>query len=223
MEFKLNDLQTKYKQMKTPQAPLAKDHQQTENKNLPEETMNQFITNLKNIDHESKKVLKRVYISYLFLATVLTGLFIFNPGESVKTLSRVGWGTLAVSFSFFTLSFRRGYFWLKEINYDEPALEFLTRTQKRLGFVDRSTWVYFGLSVLTVNAGLFMILYAYVFATGTEGMLFIIGIQLLVNALFAGGFGIGYLTTSLKIKPIIKELNALKEALLEDNGSSTTP
>lgn len=151
----LQEMKKQYRQIKAPETTFTGNGKYKE-----EDTMNQFLTQLKTRDKENKKYLWTAYIYYIVLLFLYTGLFLVDPSPHLTFFRRLGGLCLVVTFSFLAAYSKKQHSKLSKIDYDSPTLEFLNRTEERFTYNIKRRLILLVLIFLLIDLGVFLIIYA---------------------------------------------------------------
>lgn len=177
-----------------------------------------LLQQVQNEDRRSKRLIKGVFILYLVCSVLYTLLFIVNPDPDLGFTDRLSGGLYVLAFVLGTAYFRYEYNHLKKLDYSQPLLTLLQKTEKRYRFFNVKWFPVLGV-VSLIGAGITLSFIGHRFIN--------MDVSLAVRVLLIqGGYWfimlcsgfIGYLIWRKRHRPIHRQIRTMLSELEHETG-----
>lgn len=175
--------------------------------------VDELIGRMQKEDSRNKRMMKSVFLIYLFCGIFYSGLFIVNPDPDLTIYDRIGGLCYVTAFITGAYFFRKEYQNLKNAGYTLPLLDLLTKQEERYRFYAWKRWFYILVILVLIACGIsssFMNPNRLIQFTAIEKLVIVQGVYW--SVMVAAGF-LGYRLWKKRSYPVWKDIKDLLHEL----------
>jgi hypothetical protein len=177
-----------------------------------ETNLESLIRKLKDEDTTQAKMIRRIYIMYITIIVLFSGMYILNPDPDLGFYQRLTGAVFLIGFTMMTFAIRKSLRLLRQVDYTQSVYQVFIKAAERYRFWETKRMVFTIIFILIIDISISMVFngrYLPDTLTWIEKTLIV---QAFYIPLMAASFTFGWMQWRKTKKPI---LGKIEELLLE--------
>jgi hypothetical protein len=168
-------------------------------------------------DTMQAKMIRRIYIMYITIIVLFSGMYILNPDPDLGFYQRLTGAIFLIGLTMMTFAIRKSLRLLRQVDYTQSVYQVFTKAAKRYRFWETKRMVFTIIFILIIDIAVSMVFngrYLPDTLTWIEKTLIV---QAFYIPLMAASFTFGWIQWRKTKKPMLEKIEELLHELEEGN------
>lgn len=181
------------------------------------QNLESLIRKLMEEDTMQAKMIRRIYIMYITIIVLFSGMYILNPDPDLGFYQRLTGAIFLIGLTMMTFAIRKSLRLLRQVDYTQSVYQVFTKAAKRYRFWETKRMVFTIIFILIIDIAVSMVFngrYLPDTLTWIEKTLIV---QAFYIPLMAASFTFGWIQWRKTKKPMLEKIEELLHELEEGN------
>jgi len=168
-----------------------------------------LIRKLKEEDSRNVKMLHRIYIMYIVIAVLFSGMYILNPDPDLGFYQRLTGAIYILAFTMMTFVIRKNYSILRQVDYTQSVYHVFKKASERYRFWETKRMVFTAVFILLIDIAVSMVFNGRYLSESLTWIEKTLIVQAFYIPVIAASFTIGWLQWRKTKKPVLEKINSV--------------
>lgn len=168
-----------------------------------------LIRKLKDEDSRNVKMLHRIYIMYIVIAVLFSGMYILNPDPDLGFYQRLTGAIYILAFTMMTFVIRKNYSILRQVDYTQSVYQVFKKAAERYRFWETKRMVFTAVFILLIDIAVSMVFNGRYLPESLTWIEKTLIVQAFYIPIIAASFTIGWLQWRKTKKTVLEKINSV--------------
>ena len=177
-----------------------------------------LIRRLKDEDSRNVKMLHRIYIMYIVIAVLFSGMYILNPDPDLGFYQRLTGAIFILAISMMTFVIRKYYSILRQVDYTQSVYQVFKKAEERYRFWETKRMVFTAVFIILIDIAVSMVFNGRYLPESLTWIEKTLIVQAFYIPVMAASFAFGWLQWRKTKKPVLEKIKAVIDELENEVG-----
>jgi hypothetical protein len=177
-----------------------------------------LIRKLKDEDSRNAKMLHRIYIMYIVIVVLFSGMYILNPDPDLGFYQRLTGAIYIFAFTMMAYVIRKYYSLLRKVDYTQSVYQVFKNAEERYCFWETKRMVFTGVFILLIDIAVSMVFNGRYLPDRLTWIEKTLIVQAFYIPVTAASFAFGWLQWRKTKKPVLEKIKAVIDELENETG-----